>query len=77
MLVCKTGTVEETEDGFESETLLFIIGQWQNDHFVPGQTLACFLYMQDSKVLTGKMKKFDFAKPIIETLIKYLKLHSH
>jgi hypothetical protein len=68
----KTGTVEEVDNGRESETLLFIIGQSNNGQFLPGKTLACFFYMQESKGRNEPMKKFDFAKPILRALQSYL-----
>jgi hypothetical protein len=73
VLLCKTGTINERENGRESETLLFVIGQWGKNGFVSGKTLACFFYMQDSKEINGQMRKFDFALPIIDELIRYLK----
>jgi hypothetical protein len=41
--------------------------------FVPGLTLTCFLYMQDSKAKHGLEKKFELATPIIADILEYLK----
>jgi cell division protein FtsI/penicillin-binding protein 2 len=74
-LILKTGTVQEGENRPESEMLFFTIGKWDENirGFVPGLTLSCFLYMQDSKTKNGEMKKFELAKPIIVDILRYLK----
>ncbi len=68
----KTGTVQERINGRDSETLAFVIGKWEKDHFLPHKTLAGFLYMQEAKSDHDPMKKFDFAKPLLAILLKYL-----
>ncbi len=72
-IICKTGTLNEKSNNRESEMLLFVIGRWDKDKFVKGKTLACYLYMQDSKDKNENMKKFDFAKPIIKEILNYIK----
>lgn len=74
-IVYKTGTMEERYEKVESEMLFFLIGRWDNEkgNFVPGETLSCYLYMEDSKAMDDQaMKKFMFARPIIITLKNYL-----
>ncbi|MBI4547255.1 MAG: hypothetical protein HY707_04690 [Ignavibacteriae bacterium] len=71
--IYKTGTIEERERGPESEWLLFVVGRLQNDSFVPGETVAGFFYMQESKDRYGPMKKFELARPIITRVVDYLK----
>jgi hypothetical protein len=69
----KTGTIIKTEkNGRESETLLFVIGQWNDNSFVKGKTLAGFLYMEESKERKEPQKKFQLARPIIKALANYL-----
>jgi hypothetical protein len=73
--IYKTGTLLEGDEaeGREGETLMFIIGKWENDSFVRGETLAGFLYMEKSKAKNERgMRKFDFADPILNRLIDYL-----
>lgn len=76
-ILYKTGTIDEGNKGRESENLLFVIGQWDSslNQFVPGRTLACFLYMKGSKMKNrgDEMKKFAFAKPIVGRLLEYLR----
>jgi len=73
-VIYKTGTIIKTENsGLESETLSFVIGQWKEDHFVEGRTLAGFLYMEESKERKAPQKKFQLAKPIIVAVAEYLK----
>jgi hypothetical protein len=75
-ILYKTGTIDEGNKGRESENLLFVVGQWDAalNRFVPGKTLACFLYMKESKrdSRNDDMKKFAFARPIIKRLLEYL-----
>jgi hypothetical protein len=74
-IVYKTGTMEEKFEKVESEMLFFTIGRWDGDRggFVPGETLSCYLYMQDSKPMDDpNMKKFELAKSIITRLLTYL-----
>ncbi|MCX6579776.1 MAG: hypothetical protein NT166_06290 [Candidatus Aminicenantes bacterium] len=75
-IIYKTGTIEEGNEEWESELLFFIIGKWDEDQrdFIPGETVSCFFYLQDSKLMKDKeMKKFDFTKPIIIKLMNFLK----
>src|SRR5262249_48626284 len=37
MAIYKTGTIQEANDQRESETLLFVIGQWRDGSFVAGR----------------------------------------
>lgn len=74
-VIYKTGTILEGNEGRESETLMFIIGRWENSGFVKGETVAGFLYMEKSKARDEReMKKFDFADQILNRLIAYLEL---
>lgn len=71
----KTGTIDEGTKGRHSETLLFVIGRWDTSRgqFVPGYTLAGFIYMRESREGDNTpMKKFNFASPIIRELFNYL-----
>lgn len=75
--IYKTGTLVEGSGNRESEALIFVIGRWENQGFVKGESVAGFLYMEKSKIkdksLTdGGMKKFRFAKPVLERVVKYL-----
>lgn len=72
-LICKTGTIEEKENGRESEFLLFVIGKFENGAFVPGQTVSGFFYMEDSKADDGGGEKMKFGRLIIEKVLSYLK----
>jgi hypothetical protein len=77
LAIYKTGTILEGASGRESEALMFVIGRWGPTGFVRGQTLSGFLYMEsskdsDPKQPDGKMKKFNFASPILNELVKYL-----
>ena len=44
----KTGTVNEDKVRLNSETLLFVVGEFRDGAFVPGRTVAGYLYMQKS-----------------------------
>ena len=70
----KTGTIEERENGRESEFLLFVVGEWDRDHFIEGRTLSCFFYMQDSKVfgIEATAQKMELARRLLPKLIDYL-----
>lgn len=80
--IYKTGTILEgkDEENRESETLLFVVGRWENNGFVPGRTIAGYLYMEkskhkkqpNSKSTDTNMKKFDFAAPFIRAVVRYL-----
>lgn len=75
--IYKTGTILEGAGGRESEALMFVIGRWGAGGFVRGDTLSGFLYMESSKEPNrnhpdGKMKKFNFASPILNELVRYL-----
>lgn len=78
-LILKTGTIEERNKKRESELLFFVIGKFdeENKEYVPGLTLSCFFYMENSKAIhrndkDGNMKKFHFAAPIVRILLDYL-----
>ena len=71
--IYKTGTIEEREGGPRSEWLMFVIGRLDHDRFLPGTTVAGFLYLQESKDPNGPMKKFEFARPIITQVVQYLR----
>ncbi len=84
LAIYKTGTIEEGDvSARESEALLFVLGLWRAGRFVPGHTVAGFIYMQDSKNkkfpqgcprgLDCKMKKFEFARPIVSDVANYLR----
>lgn len=79
--IYKTGTIVEGDDGRESESLMFVIGRWEEGSgFVNGETLAGFLYMEKSKIKNppgrvipdGDMKKFRFAAPFMNQLMTHL-----
>ncbi len=79
--IYKTGTIVEGEEGRESESLMFVIGRWdEGSGFVNGETLPGFLYMEKSKVKNapgrtiadGNMKKFKFAEPFMNQLMTHL-----
>jgi hypothetical protein len=74
----KTGTLDERAPGRESESLLFVVGLWRRGAFVPENTLAGFIYMEDSKkkktpkCADCEFNKFKFAGPIIRDVVLYL-----
>ena len=72
--IYKTGTIEERVGGRRSETLLLVVGLWDENagSFVPGRTLSCFLYMQEAKAPHGDMTKFELARPVVEILLAFL-----
>jgi len=74
-IVFKTGTIEERYEQQESEMLFFVIGRWDphGDGFVAGETLSCYLYMQNAKEREGSFQKFNFARPIIQRTLDYLR----
>jgi cell division protein FtsW (lipid II flippase) len=79
-ILIKTGTMEElpppagsTRKRFESELLLFVVGRSKDGVFVPGETLAGMLYLEDSKLFETKIwNRISVAQPILEILVKYL-----
>lgn len=73
-IIYKTGTIEEADPDLESEMLFFLIGKFDDvkKEFVPGLSLSCFFYMEESKLEKKDMKKFNFAEPIIKKLLEYL-----
>lgn len=75
-ILYKTGTIDEGNRGRESENLMIVLGQWDKRHgeFVQGKTLACFLYMEESKEnkKADTMKKFILAKPLVKRLLEYI-----
>jgi hypothetical protein len=75
--IYKTGTISEGVGGRESEALMFVVGKWNRQSFVEGESVAGFLYMEKSKThdesaIDGGMKKFRLAAPIINAIIQYL-----
>jgi hypothetical protein len=75
--IYKTGTIVEGNEGRESEALMFVIGRWENNGFVRGETLAGFLYMEKSKdrdpnAADGRMKKFEFGAPLLNKVVEYV-----
>lgn len=73
-VIYKTGTIIKYQNkGLESETLLFVIGEWRDGQYVKGKTLSGFLYMEKSKERKSPQKKFQLARPIIKALVEYLK----
>ena len=75
--IFKTGTIVEGNEGRESECLMFVLGRWENNSFVVGETFSGFLYMEkskekDPKMADGNMKKFAFAAPLLNDLFEYL-----
>jgi cell division protein FtsI/penicillin-binding protein 2/cell division protein FtsW (lipid II flippase) len=75
-VIYKTGTLS-TMGPRESEYILFVLGRRENGQFVPSNTVAGFVWMEESKQTTGdgpdaQKKKFDFAKLLLPPVIQYL-----
>ncbi len=68
--IYKTGTIEERDEKIDSETLMFVIGRFVDGQFLPGETVAGYLYMQDSNV--GGFRKFSFAQRILPLVVRHL-----
>lgn len=77
--IFKTGTVEPSERKPQSETLMFVIGKMDSaGTFVPGRTIAGYLYLEQAKNdKTDPFKKFDFAKTVLPAVTEYLKKLDH
>jgi hypothetical protein len=79
-ILLKTGTLQELEpppgslrQSYENELLLFVVGKWEQDHFVPGLTLAGVLHLQDSKpVSRHEWIRTEVARPILRHLLEDL-----
>jgi hypothetical protein len=76
-LMVKTGTLEERPGArkrYESELLLFVLGKWSGKRFVPGQTVAGVLHLQDSKAVSDhEWVRTDVARPILDILLQTLR----
>jgi hypothetical protein len=69
----KTGTINEAKADRDSETLMFVVGMQRDGQFVPGATIAGYLYMQDaSSKKRGDMRKFEFSRPVIQEVARYI-----
>jgi len=70
----KTGTLNErTSSRYESEMLMFVVGEWGANGFVAGRTIAGYLYLPDAKVRKVRQwSRLAVAKPILERLVAYL-----
>ena len=70
----KTGTLDERDtDRYESEMLMFVIGETQNGAFVRARTISGYMYMADTKIKSiHQWQRGDLAKPILQTLVNYL-----
>jgi hypothetical protein len=56
---------------------MFIVGVQRNGEFVRGATVAGYLYMQDaSSKDRGDMRKFDFARPVLREVGRYVREHA-
>jgi hypothetical protein len=80
--VYKTGTIGQETDfrgriiRYDDETLLFVVGKRRADgSFVPGQTVAGYLYMeQGNDDRYGTMRKFQFARDfVLPAIVEYLR----
>ncbi|MCC2671954.1 MAG: hypothetical protein K0Q72_4425, partial [Armatimonadetes bacterium] len=77
VVMFKTGTINEAKPDRDSETLMFIVGVQRNGEFVRGATVAGYLYMQDaSSKDRGDMRKFDFARPVLREVGRYVREHA-
>lgn len=82
-ILVKTGTLEELpppagRQHYENETLLFVIGKWNDGSFVQGLTLSGVLHLQDSKPADRReWVRAEVAQPILSDLLAYLKAREH
>lgn len=66
--VMKTGTLGEQVD---SESLMFTVGRWKNNAWVPGQTVTGYLFMRDTNN-GGNFMKFGLANKLFPIIVKHL-----
>lgn len=66
--VMKTGTLGEQVD---SESLMFTIGRWKDNAWVPGQTVTGYLFMRDTNN-GGNFMKFGLANKLFPIVVKHL-----
>jgi len=64
----KTGTINEGTEGYESELLLFALGESRDRSLDFSQGLTGVLYLQDSKTLEGRQSKFDLGRCVVQVL---------
>jgi len=64
----KTGTIDEGTEGYESELLLFALGESQDGSLDLSRGLTGVLYLQDSKTLEGRQSKFDLGRCVVQVL---------
>lgn len=73
--IAKTGTLQERNPKKESELLMFTIGEYnrENNKFVKGRTLTCYLYMEDSKYkAVHTFQRNEITPLLVDVLLKYL-----
>ena len=76
----KSGTINEDDDprGRNSETLLFVIGELKGSletkaEFVPGRTVAGYLYMQKCNVNNvSDLRKAQLFPRLLKDVVRYL-----
>ena len=71
-VMAKTGTIDEGDEGRESETFAAVVGPRINDEFVFGRTIAIYLYMEQAKTPNDQMKKFTLAEPVLRAVSSYV-----
>jgi S1-C subfamily serine protease len=71
-VMAKTGTIDEGDEGRESETFAAVVGPRVRDEFEFGRTIALYLYMEQSKTPNEPMKKFTLAEPVLRTVATYM-----
>ena len=71
-VLAKTGTIDEGARGRESEMLAAVIGPQTDGEFVPGRTIALYMYMEQSKAKTGEMNKFVLGREVLKTVSAHL-----
>jgi hypothetical protein len=64
----KTGTIDEGTKGYESELLLFALGESRDGSLDLSRGLTGVLYLQDSKTLEGKQSKFDLGRCVVQVV---------
>jgi hypothetical protein len=64
----KTGTIDEGTPGYESELLLFALGESRDGSLDLSQGLTGVLYLQDSKTLEDRPSKFNLGRCVVQVL---------
>lgn len=72
----KTGTLPEVvtvgKNDPRSELLMFTVGKWENEAFLPGKTVSGYLYMQNSRMPDEPYKRNILAPILLRTIVDYL-----